>query len=225
MFYIIWREAVRLWSKDSALLWPLHRLMTFKINFCRIIMELREEPFRRTGPTVGHCPNSDWTPPTHPGTLGHFFPGQFEHIRKITILTVHKCHKASWKALTQANAYAMSKCRACHPTALIWSSQPTNGIKKISSGHSLTQLGKITSMFAMPSCILPLNWNHFLALKNVGLIANTMWWHQWFIATTVSFLAIVFFFSHTLHRHTRRTSLKITENNICFNTAAALWWQ
>ena len=39
---------------------------------------LREDPFRLTPPTFGHCPNSDWTPPrTQPGTLGHFFSGHF----------------------------------------------------------------------------------------------------------------------------------------------------
>ena len=36
--------------------------------------------------------------------LGHFFSGRFQQILQITVLTVHKCHKASWQALTQAIA-------------------------------------------------------------------------------------------------------------------------
>ena len=31
---------------------------------------------------------------------GHFISGQFEQICQITVLTVNKCHKASWQALT-----------------------------------------------------------------------------------------------------------------------------
>ena len=36
---------------------------------------------------------------TQTGTLGHFFPGQFERLCQITVLRVYKCHKESWQAL------------------------------------------------------------------------------------------------------------------------------
>merc|ERR1712016_78096 len=44
-------------------------------------------------------------PPPHSAGQWALFSGRFEQIRKITVLTVHKFHKASWQALTQANAY------------------------------------------------------------------------------------------------------------------------
>ena len=39
-------------------------------------ISLREDPFRLTPPTFGHCPNSDWTPPSpalHQALWGTFF--------------------------------------------------------------------------------------------------------------------------------------------------------
>ena len=43
----------------------------------------------------GHCPNSDCTPPPalKRALWGTFFPGRFEQICQITVLTVHKCTK------------------------------------------------------------------------------------------------------------------------------------
>ena len=57
----------------------------------------REAPLRLAAPLFGHCPNSDYTPPPPPALKralwGTFFPGRFEQICQITVLTVHKCTK------------------------------------------------------------------------------------------------------------------------------------
>ena len=47
----------------------------------------------------GHCPNGDCTPPPalKRALWGTLFLDQFEQICQITVLTVHKCHKASWQ--------------------------------------------------------------------------------------------------------------------------------
>ena len=56
---------------------------------------LREAPLRLASPLFGHCPNSDYTPPPalKRALWGTFFPGRFEQICQITVLTVHKCTK------------------------------------------------------------------------------------------------------------------------------------
>ena len=59
----------------------------------RYVTNLREAPLKLAAPLFGHCPNSDYT---HPPALkralwGTFFPGRFEQICQITVLTVHKC--------------------------------------------------------------------------------------------------------------------------------------
>merc|ERR550532_284372 len=72
--------------------------------------EPREAPLRLASPLFGHCPKSDYTPPPalKRALWGTFFPGRFEQICQITVLTVHNC-TASWQALTssltQANAH------------------------------------------------------------------------------------------------------------------------
>ena len=67
----------------------------WKTEFWDLNGELREAPIRLAAPLFGHCPNSDYTlPPALKRALwGTFFPGRFEQIFQITVLTVHKCTK------------------------------------------------------------------------------------------------------------------------------------
>ena len=58
---------------------------------------VREAPLQMLSPLFGHCPNSNCTP--RPSLKRALFSDRFQQIRQITVLTVHKCHKASWKAL------------------------------------------------------------------------------------------------------------------------------
>ena len=49
----------------------------------------REAPLKNMQPLFGHCPNSDSTPPLalKRALWGTFFPGRFEQICQITVLT------------------------------------------------------------------------------------------------------------------------------------------
>ena len=68
----------------------------FYIQYFIFHYQLREAPTKTKA--VGHCPNSDCTPPALKWALwGTFFPGRFEQICQITVLTVHKCTKHSGK--------------------------------------------------------------------------------------------------------------------------------
>ena len=56
--------------------------------------QIREAPLKFTHQYLGIAQIAIASPPlTEPGTLGHFFPGRFEQICQITVLTVHKCTK------------------------------------------------------------------------------------------------------------------------------------
>ena len=63
--------------------------------FIGTVESIREAPLELAPPLFGHCPNSDYTPPPalKRALWGTFFPGRFEQICQITVLTVHKCTK------------------------------------------------------------------------------------------------------------------------------------
>ena len=95
----LWKYIYRWWTRTS--IFPSGRPVS-RYLFCtdlrrvRIMyFNVREAPLKLASPLFGHCPNSDYTPPRalKRALWGTFFPGRFEQICQITVLTVHKCTK------------------------------------------------------------------------------------------------------------------------------------
>ena len=59
----------------------------------KYVKYIREAPTKIMTPIFGHCPSAF-------GHSGPLFSGRYEQICQITVLTVHKCCKASLQALT-----------------------------------------------------------------------------------------------------------------------------
>ena len=103
-------------SKNKIRVFPsvmniLNVIHTYQADFSSSFhFWVREDPFRWTPPTFGHCPNSDWAPPprTQPGTLGHFFSGHFYHSAGLHASEDFKCPKPSGQAFRppQKQGYA-----------------------------------------------------------------------------------------------------------------------
>ena len=90
-----WENTTKEWSQRFVILGTLITFLKIDNNNHKIHSDFREAPLKFMSPLFGHCPNSDCTPrPALKRALGGtFFPGRFEHICQITVLTVHKCTK------------------------------------------------------------------------------------------------------------------------------------
>ena len=90
----ICRQLTAKFAQKCSLTALVHRHRVWKYCLHSEEIPLREAPIRLAAPLFGHCPNSDYTPPAPKRALwGTFFPGRFEQICQITVLTVHKCTK------------------------------------------------------------------------------------------------------------------------------------